>query len=63
MLNGDTFDLKYDAIVYESESLLCHFDETTMENKEIDIWWFFDEILKHSKKSVLMDGDVSERLC
>jgi len=32
-----------------------------MENKEINIWHFFDEILKHSKKLVLMDGDVSER--
>ena len=62
VLNGDTFDLKYDAIVLdESESLLCHFDEATMENKEIGIWQFFDQILKHSKKLVLMDGDVSER--
>ena len=42
VLNGDTFDLKYDAIVLdESENLLCHFDETTMENKEIDVWLFF----------------------
>jgi len=59
---GGSFDLKYDVIVLdESESLLCHFDEATMENKEINIWHFFDEILKHSKKLVLMDGDVSER--
>lgn len=62
VLSGDGFHLDYDLIVLdESESLLCHFDETTMENKEIDIWGFFDEILKHSKKVVLMDGDVSER--
>ena len=33
----------------------------TMKNKEIDIWNFFDELLKHSKKMVLMDGDVSGR--
>ena len=59
---GGSFDLKYDVIVLdESESLLCHFDEAAMENKEINIWLFFDEILKRSKKLVLMDGDVSER--
>jgi hypothetical protein len=58
----DRFDLNYDMIVLdESESLLCHFDEKTMENKEIQIWNFFDEILKHSNKLVLMDGDISKR--
>ena len=47
---GGSFDLNYDVIVLdESESLLCHFDEATVENKEIDIWHFFDEILKHRK--------------
>ena len=62
VVSGEAFDLSYDMIVLdESESLLCHFDEKTMENKEIDIWGFFDMILKHSKKLVLMDGDVSER--
>ena len=45
----------------ESESMLCHFDEGTMVKKEIYIWNFFDELLKHCKKMVLMDGDVSER--
>jgi hypothetical protein len=25
---------------------MCHFDEKTMENKEIQIWNFFDEIVK-----------------
>ena len=48
-------------VLDESESLLCHFDEKTMENKEIGIWGFFDMILKHSKKLAPMDGDVSER--
>ena len=33
----------------------------TMENKEIQIWNFFDELLKHSQKLVLMDGDISRR--
>jgi len=48
-------------VLDESESLLSHFDEKTMERKEIEIWSFFDEILKNSKKIVLMDGDMSER--
>lgn len=62
VISGEAFKLDYDLIVLdESESLLCHFDEKTMENKEIDIWGFFDEILKHSRKLVLMDGDMSER--
>ena len=62
VISGEAFHLDYDLIVLdESESLLCHFDEKTMENKEIDIWSFFNEILKHSKKLVLMDGDMSER--
>jgi hypothetical protein len=59
---GDAFDLNYDMIVLdESESLLNHFDEKTMEGKEIQIWEFLDELLKHTKKVVMMDGDVSER--
>ena len=59
---GDDFDLNYDMIVLdESESLLNHFDEKTMEGKEIQIWEFLDELLKHAKKVVMMDGDVSER--
>ena len=32
-----------------------------MENKEIQTWDFFDELLKHSKKLVLLDGDMSQR--
>ena len=64
--NGDvlakgTFELPYDMIVLdESESLLCHFDEKTMEKKEIDIW-NFDELLKQCNNIVMMDGDVSNR--
>ena len=60
--NSNEFDLAFDMIVLdESESLLNHFDEKTMERKEIDTWEFLDAILKHSKKLVLMDGDVSAR--
>jgi hypothetical protein len=62
VVSGAAFELDYDMIVLdESESLLCHFDEKTMEKKEIDIWEFFDTLMKQSKKMVLMDGDVSER--
>ena len=48
-------------ILDESESLLSHFDEQTMSGKEIGIWNFFDELLKHSNKMLLMDGDISDR--
>ncbi len=62
VMNGDAFELHYDMIVLdESESLLSHFDETTMERKEIEIWMFFDELLKQSDKMILLDGDVSQR--
>ena len=34
VVSGEAFGLSYDMIVLdESESLLCHFDEKTMENK------------------------------
>ncbi|MFM7990162.1 MAG: hypothetical protein ACKPKO_63685, partial [Candidatus Fonsibacter sp.] len=32
-----------------------------MSGKEIGIWNFFDELLKHSSKMLLMDGDISDR--
>jgi superfamily II DNA or RNA helicase len=48
VMSGEAFAMDYDMIVLdESESLLCHFDGRTMENKEIPIWSFFDELLKH----------------
>ena len=60
--DNEAFELHYDMIVLdESESLLCHFDEKTMEKKEITIWNFFDELLRQCDKIVLMDGDVSNR--
>ena len=53
VMSGEAFELSYDVIVLdESESLLNHFDEKTMEKKEIEIWEFFDELLKQSKKLV-----------
>ena len=60
---GDSaFDLRYDMIILDkSESLLAHFDGQTMSGKEIGVWNFFDELLKHSGKMLLMDGDISDR--
>ena len=56
------FQLKYDMIILdESESLLAHLDEKTMEKKEIEIFSFFHTLLNHSGKMLLMDGDVSQR--
>jgi hypothetical protein len=53
---------KYDMIILdESESLLNHFDEKTMENKEIEIFNFFDMLLTHTNKIMMMDGDISKR--
>ncbi|MFM7982794.1 MAG: hypothetical protein ACKPKO_26070, partial [Candidatus Fonsibacter sp.] len=61
VLSGDGFQLRYDMIILdESESLLAHFDEQTIYGKEIGIWNFFDELLKHSGNMLLMDGDISD---
>ena len=61
-MNGDVFDLRYDMIVLdESESLMNHFDERTMNHKAIKIWYFFTQIIKYTPKMVLMDGDISQR--
>ena len=58
----EKFNLHYDMVILdESESLLSHFDEKAIEGKEIKTWGLFDEILKHSNKTVWMDGDISER--
>ena len=52
----------YDMIILdESESLLAHIDEKTMERKEIEIFEFFHAILKQCGKVLMMDGDVSDR--
>ena len=40
-------------ILDESESLLAHIDEKTMEKKEIGIFNFFDALLKQSGKFFL----------
>jgi type I site-specific restriction endonuclease len=58
----ERFDPKYDLIVLdESESLLNHFDEGTMEGKDIQVFDFFDQLLEHSKKVAMLDGDISKR--
>ena len=59
--NG-TFKKRYDMIILdESESLLAHIDEATMQKKEIGIFNFFDALLKQCGKILFMDGDVSPR--
>jgi type I site-specific restriction endonuclease len=53
---------KYDLIILdESESLLNHFDEKTMQNKEIEIFNFFDLLIQQSSKTIFLDGDMSNR--
>ena len=59
-MHGDRLELSYDMIVVDdSESLMIHFDEGTMK-KEIEIW-LFNEIMKHSRRIVLMDGNISQQ--
>ena len=59
---GEAFELSYDIIVIDdSERLLNHCDENTMEKREIEIWSLLGLILKHSKKLIFMDGDMSQR--
>ncbi len=48
-------------ILDESESLLAHFDEKTMEKKSIEIRRFFHYLLNRCSKVLMMDGGVSER--
>jgi len=53
VVSGEALELSYDiTVVDESESLLNHCDEKTMEKKDIEIWEFLDLILNHSKKRV-----------
>ena len=57
-----SFKKAYDMIILdESESLLAHIDEKTMEKKEIGIFNFFDALLKQCGKILFMDGDMSQR--
>ena len=37
------------------------FDEGTINHKEINIWYFFTQIIHHTFEVVLMDGDISQR--
>jgi hypothetical protein len=56
------FDAKYDLIVLdESESLLAHLDEGTMDGKAIETFEFLDELLRLSSRVVCLDGDMSGR--
>jgi hypothetical protein len=61
-LKEGKFQIKCDVIILdESESLLAHIDEKTMEIKEIQNCNFFNTLLNHSGQILMTDGDVSER--
>ena len=54
VMDGEGFGLSYDLIVLEeNRSLMNHVDERAMHKKEIDIWFFFNEIMNHSKKDCI----------
>ena len=60
VLSGEGFQLRYDMIILdESESLLAHFDEQIMSGRRSASGNFFDELLNHSGKMLLMDGDIN----
>ena len=47
------FELFYDLMALdESESIMSHSDEGTMNKKEIEISFFFNQTAKHAKKIV-----------
>ena len=48
-------------VLDESASLMNHFDEGAMKHEDIDIWYFFTQVIKYAPKMVLMDGDISHR--
>ena len=61
-MTGERFELSYDLIVLdESENLISYTDEITMNKETFEIWFFFSEMMNHSRKIVGMDGDVSQR--
>ena len=61
-MKGDEFGLSVDMIVLdESECLINHFDEGTMNQKETDMLYFFTLIIKYTPNMVLMDGDRNQR--
>ena len=61
VMDGKGIELSYDFIVLD-ESLMSHFDEGTMHRKEIEIWFFFHEIMHRLKNIVLMDGDIKSAI-
>ncbi len=55
------FKKAYDMIILdESESLLAHIDEKTMEKKEIGIFNFFDALLTQCGNILFFDGDLNQ---
>ena len=47
-------------VLDESKSLMNNFDEGTVNHKELDIWYFFTQIIKYTPEMVWMDGSISQ---
>ena len=51
VMEGEGFELPYDLrALDESESLMIHSEAGTMNEKELELWFFFNEMTKHQKK-------------
>ena len=40
---------------------MSRFDEGTMNKKDIELWFFFNEFMTHAWNLVLIEGDISQR--
>ena len=63
MFIGDEYDIpSYDLIIIdEIESILSHFDSPTFKGKSRDVFNWMSEIIKVSKKMIVLDGDIGDR--
>lgn len=63
MFIGDEYDIpSYDLIIIdEVESILSHFDSPTFKGKSREVFNWMSEIIKVSKKMIVLDGDINDR--
>lgn len=63
MFIGDEYEIpNYDLIIIdEIESILSHFDSPTFKGKSRDVFNWLSEIIKVSKKMIVLDGDINNR--
>ena len=45
----------------KSKLQMSRFDEGTMNKKDIELWFFFNEFMTHAWNLVLIEGDISQR--